>query len=76
MYYMEVEDLKKIVKSIVKKATILKNKHIEYKDTPINYACIFSQNDNNYKELLKVTRKIGKVIQETWFCVKFKEKSR
>lgn len=62
---MNVEDLKNLVKSIVEKATILKNKHIEYKNTPVNYACIFSQNNEEYKELLKTTRKIGKVIQET-----------
>ncbi len=59
---MEVEDLKNLVKSIVEKATILKNKHIEYKNTPVNYACIFSQNDEEYKELLKIARKIGKMI--------------
>ena len=44
---MDLEDLKNLVKDIVNKATILKNKHIEYKDTPINYACIFSQNQQN-----------------------------
>ena len=62
---MEAEDLKKLVKSIVEKATTLKNKHIEYKNTPVNYACIFSQSKEEYEELLEATRKIGKVIQET-----------
>ena len=62
---MEAEDLKKLVKSIVEKATALKNKHIEYKNTPVNYACIFSQSKEEYEELLEATRKIGKVIQET-----------
>lgn len=63
--HMDIEDLKNIVKKIVEKATILKNKHIDYKDTPVNYACIFSQSDKEYQELLEVTRKIGKLIQET-----------
>lgn len=62
---MESEDLKNLVKSIVEKATVLKNKHIEYRDTPVNYACIFSQSEEEYEELLEATQKIGKVIQET-----------
>jgi hypothetical protein len=62
---METGDLKNKVKSIVEKATSLKNKHIDNKNTPVNYACIFSQNKEEYEELLKITRKIGKVIQET-----------
>ena len=60
-----MEVLKKLVKSIVEKATALKNKHVEYKNTPVNYACIFSQRKAEYEELLEATRKIGKVIQET-----------
>jgi len=62
---MNIEDLKIKVKDIVKKATTLKNKHIDDKNTPINYACIFSQSREEYNELLEVTRKIGKVIKET-----------
>lgn len=62
---METEDLKKLVQSIVEKTTALKNKHIEYKNAPVNYACIFSQSKEEYGELLEVARKIGKVIQET-----------
>lgn len=62
---MESEDLKKLVQSIVEKATALKNKHIEYKNTPVNYACIFSQSEEEYNELIEAGRQIGKVIQET-----------
>lgn len=62
---METEDLKELIKSIVVKATTLKNKHIEYKDTPVNYVCIFSQSKKEYEELLEITQKIGKIIQET-----------
>ncbi len=65
MFYMEVENLKNLVKNIVEKATALKNKHIDNKNTPVNYACIFSQSDKEYNELLEITRKIGKVLQET-----------
>ncbi|MCX6741573.1 MAG: hypothetical protein NTX24_00130 [Candidatus Pacearchaeota archaeon] len=62
---MKVEDLKIKVKSIVEKATALKNKHINNKNAPVNYACIFSQSKKGYDELVKVTKKIGKVIKET-----------
>ena len=62
---METEDLKNLVKSIVEKSTALKDKHVEYKNTPVNYACIFSQSKEEYEELLEASRKIGKVIQET-----------
>ena len=62
---MKTEDLKIRVKSIVEKATALKNKHINDKNAPVNYACIFSQNKKEYEELLEVTKKIGKVIKET-----------
>jgi len=57
--------LKKLIQSIVEEATALKNKHIEYRNTPVNYACIFSQSKEEYEELLEATWKIGKVIQET-----------
>lgn len=61
---MNTEDLKIIVQSIVEKATTLKNKHINNKNTPVNYACIFSQSQEEYDELLVASRKIGKVIED------------
>lgn len=65
MFIMRIEDLKTKVKSIVEEATALKNKYIDNKNTPVNYACIFSQSKEEYEELLEVTRKIGKVVKET-----------
>ena len=62
---MNTENLKIKVKNIVEKATALKNKHINNKNTPVNYACIFSQSKEEYNELLEVTQKIGKVIKQT-----------
>jgi len=62
---MNTENLKNLVKNIIEKATALKNKHIGDKNTPVNYACIFSQSKEEYDELLEVARKIGKVIKET-----------
>ena len=62
---MKVENLKSLIKSIVEKASALKNKHIEFKNISVNYVCIFSQSNEEYKKLLKITQKIGKVIQKT-----------
>ncbi len=62
---MNTKDLKIKVKNIVEKATALKNKHIDDKNTPVNYACIFSQSPNEYDGLLEATRKIGNAIKKT-----------
>ena len=62
---MNTNDLKNRVKIIVEKAAVLKNKYITDKNTPVNYACIFSQSKEEYNELLEAARKIGNVIKET-----------
>jgi|SRR3989339_1959083 len=62
---MKTKDLKIRVKDIVEKATVLKDKHIDEKNTSVNYACIFSQNKKEFDELLAVAKKIGKVVKET-----------
>ncbi len=62
---MNVNDLKIRVKDIVKKAVSLKDKYVDDKTAPVNYACIFSQNKQEYDELLKAAQKIGKVVKET-----------
>jgi len=62
---MDAKDLKIKIKNIVKTATALKNKHIDDKNAPVNYACVFSQSKDEYDELVEVARKIGNVIKET-----------
>jgi hypothetical protein len=62
---MDKEDLKTIVKKIVEQACALKNKHIDDKDMPVNYACIFSQSKEEYDSLIEITKKIGNIIKET-----------
>ena len=61
---MEAEGLKLMVQEIVKQATALKNKHIDNKKAPINYACIFSQTQKEYNEMLAAAGKIGSVREE------------
>lgn len=62
---MDKEDLKRIVKEIVKRAFILKNKHTDEINAPVNYACIFSQSKEEYDDLLEVAQKIGNPVKET-----------
>jgi hypothetical protein len=62
---MKPEELNLKVKEIVKKSTALKDKHTNTKKAKVNYACIFSQSNEEYEELLEVAKKIGKIIKET-----------
>ncbi|MDD5254284.1 MAG: hypothetical protein PHG05_04275 [Candidatus Nanoarchaeia archaeon] len=62
---MDTGELKIKVQNIVRKATTLKNKHINHKNAPVNYACIFSQSKEEYDKLLEAARKIGNIIKET-----------
>ena len=62
---MKTDELKELVKNIVEQATALKDKHIEHKDAPVNYACIFSQSQEEYEELLEAANKIGEIIKDT-----------
>ncbi len=60
-----VGGLKLKIQSIVEKAAVLKNRHIDVKNAPVNYACIFSQSQEEYDHLIDISQKIGKVIKET-----------
>jgi len=62
---MEAEELKNLVRRIVKSANDLKNKHTLEKNAPVNYACIFCQSKEQYDDLLKAAEKIGTIIKET-----------
>ena len=62
---MNIDELKNKVQYIVKNARALKDKYTDQKNAPVNYACIFSQTNEEYKELLELVRTIGKVVKET-----------
>ena len=42
---MNIKDLRQFVQEIVKKASNLKDKYTSEKKAPVNYACIFCQNE-------------------------------
>ena len=53
------------IQQIVKQSCTLKNKYTTEHDAPVNYACIFSQSQEEFKSLIKVTEKLGKIIKDT-----------
>lgn len=62
---MDVQNIKKLVQSIVEEACRLKDMHTEEKRASVNYACIFSQTIQEYDNLFASVKKIGTVIKET-----------
>lgn len=65
MQIKTLEEFKAFIRLIVQKANELKNKHVEEKDVPVNYACIFSQNSKDYASYLELAQKMGKIVKET-----------
>ena len=61
---MDVKNLKSMIQKIVEQACVLKDKHTNQKNAHVNYACIFSQSEKEYKELIEISGKIGKVVEE------------
>lgn len=61
---MNIEDLKNIVKNIVAQADSLKRQLLS-DPAPVNYACIFCQNDEEYTSFLEMAKQMGKVVQHT-----------
>ncbi len=62
---MDEDNLKKQVQDIVKQSCELKDRHTDEHNAPVNYACIFSQSQEEYELLIKIAHNIGKIIQET-----------
>lgn len=62
---MDEINLKIFVGDLVEKASVLKNKYTDEKFAPVNYACVFSQNDEEFKALLESASQIGKIVKET-----------
>lgn len=59
------DNLEIIIKKIVEHACALKNKYTDEKNAHVNYACIFSQNKEEYEKLIEAAKNIGTVIEET-----------
>ena len=57
--------MKSKVQLIVKRADALKEEYLGKINTPVNYACIFSQSKEEFDLLTQLAGKIGKVVKET-----------
>ena len=62
---MEYAEFCDLVKEIVLQATQLKDKHIPEHKAVAEWVGFFSQSEEEYEELLKAVKKIGKMIKET-----------
>ena len=60
----EMKNIIGLVKDIVEETKSLKDVYIKI-DAPVNWACIFAHDDQEYAMLLKNAEKIGKIIKET-----------
>lgn len=62
---MTKEELQEMIQSVVSQAKELKDKYIAEDNSKVNYVAIFSQSDNEYKDLLEAIKEIGEVILDT-----------
>jgi len=59
------EELKNLIQSIVSQTKELKDKHLTGNNSRVNYVAIFSQSDDEYKDLLEAMKEIGGVAVDT-----------
>lgn len=57
--------LNEIINQISQEAMSLKNKYIDEKDLYIDWVCVFSKSENEYKDLIKEADTIGEVLETT-----------
>lgn len=62
---MNKEEFMKLIQKIVEKSNKLKNKYTDELDTPVNYCCIFTQNDKEFEELVLLANQIWDILEET-----------
>ena len=62
---MQKDQFISIIQSIISEAVKLRDAKTTEKSAPVNYACVFSQNDTEYESLLAASKKLGNVVQET-----------
>ena len=62
---MNPKEFKTLIQIIVAEASKLRDTRTTEHKTPVNYACVFSQNEQEYESLLAIAGQLGKVVQET-----------
>ena len=61
---MEIKELKNLAKDIVSQADQLRSKYVNM-SAPVNYACVFCQNNEEYDSLIETAGEMGRVVKET-----------
>jgi hypothetical protein len=62
---MKIEKLKKHIQKIVIEAQRLCATKTGEGKAPVNYACVFSQSEAEYQELVSLACQLGKIVQDT-----------
>ena len=62
---MNQEEFKKLVQMIVAEASKLRDVHTNEYKAPVNYACVFSQNEGEYESFLAIAKELGEIVKET-----------
>ena len=62
---MNKKDLQKIINYIIKKTLKLKDKYTQEKEIEIDYICIFSQRDKEYRDLKDIVSEIGELVWDS-----------
>jgi len=62
---MTTNELKALIREIVAEAQRLSIKYTSEKKAPVNYACLFSQNADEYESTIKVAHQLGSVVKNT-----------
>ncbi len=62
---MNLKDFEEFLQKIVADCTALKDKYVAEKSLIVGWICVFSQSDEEYKSLISLSSKIGKIIEET-----------
>lgn len=62
---MKPKEFETLIKGIVVEASKLRDARTTEHEAPVNYCCVFSQDEPEYESLLAVARQLGKPVQET-----------
>lgn len=60
-----MDNLISTISYIVSRSSELKNKFTDASSAPVEFACIFCQNDEEYKQFTNLIGKLGKVVERT-----------
>lgn len=60
-----MEELTKIIEYIVLRSTDLKNCYTDEKNAPVEFGCVFCQNEDEYEKITNKIKIYGKAVEDT-----------